>query len=243
MAAAVRQHGCACDLALSRRPRSGQRAGARRLGLPARLRAGGQSVRVLARRVRLGGAATRPDLGDPAVDRRVFAQERRAEPRADPGDPVPGRITADGADGASGDHAVFTRSDGTPGRIERRVDMLEEAPVDLGDGLVLQVSRWDRLKDPIGVLGAFVERVCDSSAGAPDAGRPVHGSGRRRSRGRTGVRRGARRMARVARSGAPASTPGVAADGRHRGERRGRQRAATERAASCSRRAWPRASA
>ena len=59
---------------------------------------------------------------------------------------------------------MFTRSDGTPGRIERRVDMLEEAPVDLGDGLVLQVSRWDRLKDPIGVLGAFVERVCDSSS-------------------------------------------------------------------------------
>jgi trehalose synthase len=60
--------------------------------------------------------------------------------------------------------AVFTRSDGSPGRIERRVDMVEEVPVDLSHGLVLQVSRWDRLKDPIGVLGAFVERVSDTSA-------------------------------------------------------------------------------
>ena len=57
------------------------------------------------------------------------------------------------------DYATFTRSDGTPGRVERRADMLEEEPLVADVPVVMQVSRWDQLKDPIGVLGAFAEHV------------------------------------------------------------------------------------
>ena len=52
-------------------------------------------------------------------------------------------------------HPVFTRSDGTPGRVQRPAEMLEEEPLEAGVPVVMQVSRWDQLKDPIGVLGAF----------------------------------------------------------------------------------------
>lgn len=51
---------------------------------------------------------------------------------------------------------VFTRHDGTPGRVDRAAQMVEEAPVPLGVPLVTQVSRWDRLKDPIGVMESIV---------------------------------------------------------------------------------------
>jgi len=49
--------------------------------------------------------------------------------------------------------------DGSVVRITRRATMLEERPVPATAPLVLQVSRWDRLKDPLGVLHGFVDRV------------------------------------------------------------------------------------
>jgi trehalose synthase len=49
--------------------------------------------------------------------------------------------------------------DGSIVRITRRASMLEERPVPATAPLVLQVSRWDRLKDPLGVLRGFVDRV------------------------------------------------------------------------------------
>jgi trehalose synthase len=61
---------------------------------------------------------------------------------------------------AAGD-ATFTRSDGSPGRVDRRAEMLEEAPLSPDCPLVTQVSRWDRLKDPVGVLAGFAEHVAD----------------------------------------------------------------------------------
>jgi trehalose synthase len=67
-------------------------------------------------------------------------------------------------DGGPTDHALFTRSDGSPGRVQRRAHLLQEGPVSTGDGMVLQVSRWDRLKDPLGVLRAFVEHASDGNA-------------------------------------------------------------------------------
>jgi trehalose synthase len=59
----------------------------------------------------------------------------------------------------------FTRRDGSPGRIQRRVDVLEtgSAPADVP--LVVQVSRWDRAKDMAGVMAGFVQHV-DPSLGA-----------------------------------------------------------------------------
>jgi trehalose synthase len=43
--------------------------------------------------------------------------------------------------------------------VARAADMMEDAPVAVDARLVVQVSRWDRLKDPVGVLRAFVEHV------------------------------------------------------------------------------------
>ncbi len=68
-------------------------------------------------------------------------------------------IVASDADG----YPTFTRSDGTPGRVERRAEMLEEEPLAADVPVVMQVSRWDQLKDPLGVLGAFAEHVAPRS--------------------------------------------------------------------------------
>jgi trehalose synthase len=50
----------------------------------------------------------------------------------------------------------FVRDDGSVGRVERRAEMLSvDGPPDPNMPLVVQVSRWDRLKDPEGVLRGF----------------------------------------------------------------------------------------
>ncbi len=54
---------------------------------------------------------------------------------------------------------TFERQDGTPGRIERRARMIEDQPLRDETPVVLQVSRWDRLKDPIGVIQGFADHV------------------------------------------------------------------------------------
>ncbi len=60
---------------------------------------------------------------------------------------------------------TFTRSDGTPGRVGRRAEMVEEQPLVGDEPLVTQVSRWDQLKDPLGVLRAFADHVAKHSDG------------------------------------------------------------------------------
>jgi trehalose synthase len=55
--------------------------------------------------------------------------------------------------------AVFERLDGSVGFVQRRAQMLEEEELRLDSPLVAQVSRWDALKDPLGVLAAFAEHV------------------------------------------------------------------------------------
>ena len=69
-----------------------------------------------------------------------------------------------------GDGAVpavpFTRRDGSPGRINRRADVLQTGPPPgLEVPLIVQVSRWDRMKDMAGVLRGFAQGV-DPSFGA-----------------------------------------------------------------------------
>jgi trehalose synthase len=54
---------------------------------------------------------------------------------------------------------VFARQDGTPARVERRAEVVEDAPPDPETPLVVQVSRWDALKDPSGVIRGFAEHV------------------------------------------------------------------------------------
>ena len=53
--------------------------------------------------------------------------------------------------------AVFTRLDGSTSQVVHRSEVTEIAPLEESTPLVLQVSRWDRLKDPRGVLDGFVE--------------------------------------------------------------------------------------
>jgi trehalose synthase len=60
--------------------------------------------------------------------------------------------------------ALFHRFDGTRARVGRRADLIQEGPVPDDAPLISQVSRWDRLKDPVGVLRSFADYV--ESAGA-----------------------------------------------------------------------------
>jgi trehalose synthase len=77
-----------------------------------------------------------------------------------PGDAEPGSVT-------------FERPDGTPGRVESRARIVEDRPLKADTPVVLQVSRWDALKDPLGVIRGFAEHVpADTAAhlvyAAPD---------------------------------------------------------------------------
>jgi trehalose synthase len=60
----------------------------------------------------------------------------------------------------------FARRDGSPGRINRRVDVVQTGPPAPSDvPLVVQISRWDRMKDMAGVMTGFAQHV-DPSFGA-----------------------------------------------------------------------------
>jgi trehalose synthase len=54
---------------------------------------------------------------------------------------------------------TFTRQDGSPARVDRPARMVEDRPVPRQSQLVVQVSRWDMLKDPTGVIEGFAEHV------------------------------------------------------------------------------------
>jgi trehalose synthase len=49
---------------------------------------------------------------------------------------------------------TFTNLDGSPGRVDRPAQRWERRPLRSSDRVVVQVSRWDALKDPIGVIRA-----------------------------------------------------------------------------------------
>jgi trehalose synthase len=58
--------------------------------------------------------------------------------------------------GSPGCPATFTREDGTPGRVDRSATVVRVGPPPpAATPLVVQVSRWDPLKDPIGVIEGF----------------------------------------------------------------------------------------
>jgi trehalose synthase len=57
----------------------------------------------------------------------------------------------------------FERADGSPGTVTRQATLLEERPLSAGERYALQVSRWDALKDPLGVIEGFVEHVALNS--------------------------------------------------------------------------------
>jgi trehalose synthase len=56
----------------------------------------------------------------------------------------------------------FRRLSGSPGRVVRRAEMIQDQPIPPSAPLVVQVSRWDPLKDPLGVLQGFSRHVPDA---------------------------------------------------------------------------------
>jgi trehalose synthase len=67
----------------------------------------------------------------------------------------------------AGDHhnrALFSRFDGSRARVDRRAEVDQAGPLPPDAPVVTQVSRWDRLKDPVGVLHAFSEHVRNPDA-------------------------------------------------------------------------------
>ena len=67
-------------------------------------------------------------------------------------------LAADGAKPAP----TFVREDGTPGRADRAAEIDQDAPPPGDEPLICQVSRWDRLKDPVGVLEGFARHLADA---------------------------------------------------------------------------------
>jgi trehalose synthase len=62
---------------------------------------------------------------------------------------------------------TFVRRDGTTDRVRRRADIIsDDGLLDPAEPLVVQVSRWDRLKDMAGVMAGFASEVVPSVPGA-----------------------------------------------------------------------------
>jgi trehalose synthase len=82
------------------------------------------------------------------------------------------RVTVEGAlrvaglvdDGTAAGPVTFERVDGSAGRVERRARAVEDRPLRGDDPVVLQVSRWDALKDPLGVIHGFAEHVAPATS-------------------------------------------------------------------------------
>jgi trehalose synthase len=62
----------------------------------------------------------------------------------------------------NGEVPRFVRQDGSPGRVDRRSTILREGgPIPEDAPVVVQVSRWDPLKDMLGVMRGFAEHLTD----------------------------------------------------------------------------------
>jgi trehalose synthase len=65
---------------------------------------------------------------------------------------------------ADGVLPTFVRHDGSPGRVDHLCDVMSTGPAPEPETpLVVQASRWDRLKDPIGVMLGFADHVADET--------------------------------------------------------------------------------
>ena len=69
-------------------------------------------------------------------------------------------------EGVSADgHASFVRSDGCSGKVTGLAEITGDARPGPDDPLVVQVSRWDRLKDMAGVMQGFADYVAPAEGG------------------------------------------------------------------------------
>jgi trehalose synthase len=62
-------------------------------------------------------------------------------------------------EGDRGAGATFVRHDGSTAPVVNQATMVERAPAPPDARLVTQISRWDRLKDPVGVMAGFARHV------------------------------------------------------------------------------------
>ena len=62
--------------------------------------------------------------------------------------------------------AGYVHRDGRAGFVHRRAEMTQDEEIAGEDPLVVQVSRWDPLKDPLGVMYGFAEHVAPRVPGA-----------------------------------------------------------------------------
>ena len=91
----------------------------------------------------------------PSID--AFAPKNQ---ELDP-DNVRAIVAASGLVSANGTgEPTFTHWDQSTGRVERKTQMFEGGdPPPPNARLVVQVSRWDRLKDPVGVIKGFADHI------------------------------------------------------------------------------------
>jgi trehalose synthase len=107
--------------------------------------------------------------------RRAFAWERLEDekihvipPSIDAFSPKNQELAAESVDAilvttgmlqGSGGEPVFRRHNGSEERVARKTDMYGAGPAPADAHLVVQVSRWDALKDPLGVMQGFAEHI------------------------------------------------------------------------------------
>jgi trehalose synthase len=68
-------------------------------------------------------------------------------------------------DAPVGARGRFLRPDGHPGEVVRPAAVVADALPGLDDDLVVQISRWDRLKDMAGVMSAWTRHVAPDHSG------------------------------------------------------------------------------
>jgi trehalose synthase len=112
-------------------------------------------------RAAVGGAGAH--ARDPALDRPFSAKNEPMDPEHVRHALVYVGLLAGEVDGPP---VRFTRRDGSPGRISRHVDVLQTGPPPPSAPLVVQVSRWDAMKDMPGVMEGFARHVDPRSARA-----------------------------------------------------------------------------
>lgn len=68
-------------------------------------------------------------------------------------------LVATGMFEGDGSDPAFVRGDGRPDVVERVTEMVGAPAPPVSTPVVVQVSRWDRLKDPLGVQRAFADHI------------------------------------------------------------------------------------
>src|SRR5260370_2717051 len=103
-----------------------------------------------------------PELDHPAIDRPALSEEPGTGRRHGTGDPSHHRDAERRRAAGTG---RFARLDGAIGEVTRTGMVIGEDRPGPADPVVVQVSRWDRLKDMSGVMRGFADHVVPLGAG------------------------------------------------------------------------------